>query len=85
MYCINKENEMSKYLVLLLASCSTQAYADKQVDFTKLYPQPQVIYVAPVQVFIPPTPLTPSTYEAPSSTWQPIVTPTPTIDLRVDK
>jgi len=76
---------MSKYLVLLLASCSTQAYADKQVDFTKLYPQPQVIYVVPVQVFIPPTPLTPSTYEAPSSTWQPIVTPTPTIDLRVDK
>ena len=77
---------MSKYLVLLLASCSTQAYADKQVDFSKIIPpQPQVIYVAPVQVFIPPTPLTPSTYVAPSSTWQPIVTPTPTIDLRVDK
>jgi hypothetical protein len=76
---------MNKYLALLLASCSTQVYADKLVDFSKIIPpQPQVIYVAPVQVFIPPTPLTPSTYEAPSTTWQPIVTPTPTIDLRAD-
>jgi hypothetical protein len=76
---------MSKYLVLLLASCSGEVYADRLVDFTRLYPQPQVIYVAPVQVFIPPTPISPSTYVAPSSTWQPIVTPTPTIDLRADK
>ena len=76
---------MSKYLVLLLASCSTQAYADKLVDFSKIIPpQPQVIYVAPVQVFIPPAYVVPSTYVAPSSTWQPIVTPTPTIDLRAD-
>ena len=77
---------MSKYLVLLLASCSTQAYAERLVDFSKIIPpQPQVIYVAPVQVFIPPTPLSPLTYEAPSSTWQPIVTPTPTIDLRAEE
>jgi len=75
---------MNKYLALLLASCSTQVYADRLVDFSKIIPQPQVIYVAPVQVFIPPTPLTPSTYVAPSTTWQPIVTPTPTIDLRAD-
>jgi hypothetical protein len=76
---------MSKYLVLLLASCSSEVYADRLVDFSKIVPQPQVIYVAPVQVFIPPTPLTPSTYVAPSSTWQPIVTPTPTIDLRAEE
>lgn len=76
---------MSKYLVLLLASCSTQVYADRLVDFSKIVPQPQVIYVAPVQVFIPPTPITPSTYVAPSSTWQPIVTPTQTIDLRAEE
>lgn len=76
---------MSKYLALLLASCSSQAYADRLVDFSKIVPQPQVIYVAPVQVFIPPTPITPSTYVAPSSTWQPIVTPTPTIDLRAEE
>jgi hypothetical protein len=76
---------MSKYLVLLLASCSSEVYADRLVDFTKLYPQPQVIYVVPVQVFIPPTPLSPSTYVAPSSTWTPISTPTPTIDFRADK
>jgi hypothetical protein len=75
---------MNKYLVLLLASCSTQVYADKLVDFTKLYPQPPVVYVAPVQVFIPPAYVVPSTYVAPSNTWQPIVTPTPTIDLRAD-
>jgi hypothetical protein len=85
MYCINKENEMSKYLVLLLASCSTQAYADKLVDFTKLYPQPQVIYVVPVQVFIPPAYVVPSRYVAPSITYETIITPPPTIDLRADK
>ena len=77
---------MSKYLVLLLASCSTQVYADRLVDFTRLIPpQPQVVYVAPVQVFIPPTPITPSSYEAPSSTWTPIDTPLPLIDLSADK
>lgn len=77
---------MSKYLALLLASCSTQVYADRLVDFSKIVPPaPQIIYVAPVQVFIPPTPITPSSYEAPSSTWTPIETPTQTIDLRADK
>ena len=76
---------MNKYLILLLASCSSEVYADQRIDFTKLYLQPQVIYVAPVQVFIPPTPLSQSTYEAPSSTWTPLSTPAPTIDLRADK
>ena len=76
---------MNKYLALLLASCSTQVYADRLVDFSKIIPpQPQVIFVAPVQVFIPPAYVVPSTYVAPSNTWQPIVTPTPTIDLRAD-
>jgi hypothetical protein len=76
---------MYKYLVLLLASCSGEVYAESRIDFTKLYPQPQVIYVVPVQVFIPPAYIAPSTYVAPSSTWTPIDTPALTIDLRVDK
>lgn len=86
MYCINLENEMNKYLVLILASCSSEVYAEQLVDFTRLIPpQPQVVYVAPVQVFMPPTPVSPSSYVAPSSTWTPIDTPRPSIDLRADK
>lgn len=77
---------MNKYLVLLLASCSSQAYADRLVDFSKIIPpQPQVIYVVPVQAYPQPSQITPSTYVAPSNTWSPIVTLTPTIDLRANK
>jgi hypothetical protein len=77
---------MSKYLALLLASCSSEVYAETLVDFTRLIPpQPQVVYVVPVQQYAPPVYVTPSTYVAPSSTWTPVSTPAPTIDLRANK
>ena len=76
---------MNKLLALLLASCSSQAYADRLVDFSKIVPpQPQVIYVVPVQQFIPPIPILPSTYVAPSSTWYvPPPPPPPVINFGV--
>lgn len=77
---------MDKLLALLLASCSTQAYADRLVDFSKIVPpQPQVIYVVPVQQFIPPTPILPSTYVAPSNDWYAPPPPRPVIDFGVNK
>ena len=49
------------------------------------YAPPKVIYVVPLNNGYAPQPIapsiTPSTYVAPSNTWQPIVTPTQTIDL----
>lgn len=78
---------MNKYLALLLASCSTQAYADRLVDFSKIVPQqPQVIYVVPVQQYAPPISIVPSTYVAPESNWNiQSPPPRPVIDFGVSK
>jgi hypothetical protein len=79
---------MNKLLVLLLllTSCSSEVYAETLVDFTKLIPpQPQVIYVVPVQQYALPVSIVPSTYVAPSSNWNVTVPPPPVVNLGVGK
>jgi len=44
---------MSKYLVLLLASCSSQAYACYVVNgYVQCPPTPQIVYVPPPVIII---------------------------------
>ena len=74
---------------LMLVSTSVEA-KDIIGDMLRIYaPQPLVVYVVPLNNGYAPQPIapaiTPSTYVAPSNTWQPIVTPTQTIDLSSNK
>jgi hypothetical protein len=89
---------MKKILLISLlvsTSCvlSNQSYAYDYYQGSQrvidTYAPPKVIYVVPLNNGYAPQPLapsiSPSTYVAPSNTWTPIVTPTPTIDLSPNK
>jgi hypothetical protein len=80
-----------KKILFILMLVSTRAEAKDIIgDMLRIYaPQPQVVYVIPLNNGYAPQPIapsiSPSTYVAPSNTWTPIVTPTPTIDLSPNK
>ena len=76
-----------KKILFILTLLSTSAEAKDIIgDMLRIYaPQPQVVYVIPLNNGYAPQPIapsiSPSTYVTPSNTWTPIVTPTQTIDL----
>ena len=80
-------------LVSISSLLSNQSYAADYYQGSQriidMYAPPKVIYVVPLNngyATPPQAPaIAPSTYVAPSNTWQPIVTPTQTIDLSSNK
>lgn len=88
---------MKKILLTALVSITTvfsnQSYAYDYYQGSQrvidTYAPPKVIYVVPLNngyATPPQAPaIAPSTYVAPSNTWQPTVTPTQTIDLSPNK